>query len=101
LHGAARSRNCMRNIFICNIYEHDHDRMVLHATVQNPGSNMHQNVHQVTCIPAGRRGASQPPPCPAHLHGETCLRASAPEASRWAFCPPPCTSRCRPLENLV
>ena len=54
LHGAAHSRNRMHNIFIYNIYEHDHDCMALHETVQNPGSNMHQNMHQVACIPATR-----------------------------------------------
>src|ERR1035438_4600260 len=54
LHSAAHSRNCMHNIFIYNIYEHNHDRMVLHATVQNPGSNMHQNMPQVVCTPGTR-----------------------------------------------
>jgi hypothetical protein len=29
-------------------------RAALHATVQNPGSNMHQNMHQIACIPATR-----------------------------------------------
>jgi len=44
----------MHNIFIYNIYEHDHDRMVLHTTVHNLGSNMHQDMHQVACIPGTR-----------------------------------------------